>query len=193
MDTTMFTHGWHDVVRVLVLGPIGYLTLVMMLRFSRKRTLAHMNVFDFVYVIAIGEILATTIISDHVPLVRGLLALALLIGFQVLASWLTTKSRTVERFVNGEPALLFHRGRFLRGAMRAQRVTEQEVLAAARIQGVADLGEVEAIVLETDGEFSVVHFGEPRRDPTTRDVPGAGVRAPRKAEYADAVEGRRAG
>ena len=180
----MFTHGWHDVVRVLLLGPIGYAALTLMLRVSRKRTLAHMNVFDFVMVVVIGEILATTIISDHVPLVRGLLALALLIGLQVLTSWLTTRSATVEHFVNGEPALLFHRGRFLRDSLRAQRVTEQEVLAAARVQGVADLSEVEAVVLETDGEFSVVHVGEARHDSTLRDVPGAGRRGSRSVRHA---------
>jgi uncharacterized membrane protein YcaP (DUF421 family) len=185
----MFTHGWHDVVRVLVLGPIGYFALVAMLRLSRKRTLAHMNVFDFVYIVVIGEILATTIVSDHVPLVRALLALALLIGLQTLISWLTTRSKRVERVVNGEPSLLFHRGRFLYDVMRAQRVTEREVIAAARVEGVADLSEVEAIVLETDGEFSVLHVGQSRRTPTLRDVPGLADRGPHDVPFAKRATG----
>ncbi|MFN2565969.1 MAG: DUF421 domain-containing protein [Gemmatimonadaceae bacterium] len=184
IDSTMFTHGWHDVIRVLVLGPIGYFALILMLRVSRKRTLAQMNVFDFVYIVVMGEILATTIVSDHVPLLRGLLALALLIGFQVLLSWLTTRSAAVEHFINGKPTLLFHRGRFLRDSMRAQRVTEEEVLAAVRVEGVADLGEVEAVVLETDGEFSVLHVGDAGRDSTLRDVPEARPRAHRDAKHA---------
>jgi uncharacterized membrane protein YcaP (DUF421 family) len=184
IDKTMFTHGWHDVVRVLVLAPIGYAALILMLRMARKRTLAHMNIFDFVCVVVMGEILATTIVSDHVPLLRGLLALALLIGFQVLVSWATTRSATIEHVINGEPALLFHRGHFLRDSMRAQRVTEEEMLAAARIEGVASLDEVEAIVLETDGEFSIVQATDKRRGSTLRDVPGAGRRDSRPPRYA---------
>ena len=115
----MFFDGWPGLVRVLVLGTLGYATLIVMLRLSRSRTLAQMNVFDFVYVVVMGEILAITVMDDRVSLARGVLALALLIGLQALISWLTTRSHAVERVVNGEPALLFRRGRFLRDAMRA--------------------------------------------------------------------------
>ena len=203
MDSTMFFDGWPGIVRVLVLGTLGYAALIVMLRLSRKRTLAQMNAFDFVYIVVMGELLAITIMDDHVSLSRGLVALALLIGLQALISWLTTRSHAVERIINGEPTLLFHRGRFLREAMRAQRVTEDEVLAAAREEGVADLGEIEAVVLETNGEFSVLHFGAPSHHSThstLRDVPGAleerdhaeraardGSRAQRAAAHAEAA------
>jgi uncharacterized membrane protein YcaP (DUF421 family) len=54
---------------------------------------------------------------------------------------------------------------------------------------VADLGDVEAVVLETDGEFSVVHVGESRRESTLRDVPGAGGRAPRDRRHVGRAAG----
>ena len=178
IDRRMFFDGWEGLVRVVVLGVLGYVALIVMLRASRKRTLAQMNVFDFVYIVVMGELLAMTIMDDHVSLARGLVALAVLILLQAFISWLTTKSERVERFINGEPTLLFHRGRFLRDAMRAQRVTEDEILSAAREEGVADMGDVEAVVLETNGSFSVVHDdGTPKRSPTLRDVPGAAAPA----------------
>lgn len=40
--------------------------------------------------------------------------------------------------------------------MRRERVTEDELLAALRSQGVSAVEEVEAVVLETDSGFSVV-------------------------------------
>ena len=43
--------------------------------------------------------------------------------------------------------------------MRQSRVTEGEIRAAVRSQGVASLKDVEAVVLETDGSFSVVRRG----------------------------------
>ena len=58
--------------------------------------------------------------------------------------------------VTAEPTLLFYQGRFLHGQMRRSRVEEDEVRSAIREQGVASLDDVEAVVLESDGAFSVV-------------------------------------
>jgi uncharacterized membrane protein YcaP (DUF421 family) len=173
IDSGMFFNGWYGVVRVLVVGTLGYVGLILMLRLSRKRSLVQMNVFDFVYVVVMGELLAITILDDRVSLVQGLVALAALIGLQVVASWLTTRSTTIEHVINGEPTLLMRRGRFLHDAMHAQRVTESEILSAVRLEGVTDLEQVEAVVLETDGEFSVLHFGRPSNASALRDVAGA--------------------
>ncbi len=41
-------------------------------------------------------------------------------------------------------------------AMRRQRVTESEIRAAIRSKGFASVEKIEAVVLETDGTFSVV-------------------------------------
>jgi uncharacterized membrane protein YcaP (DUF421 family) len=40
--------------------------------------------------------------------------------------------------------------------MRAERITREEILAAVRANGAADVGEVAAVVLETDGSLSVI-------------------------------------
>lgn len=46
--------------------------------------------------------------------------------------------------------------KFLHENMRKERVTEEELRAAVRAHGVGDLAAVHAIVMETDGAFSVV-------------------------------------
>lgn len=61
--------------------------------------------------------------------------------------------------VKSEPRMLLYRGAFLRDAMRVERVTEEEVRAAIRSRGVAAVGDAEAVVLETDGTFSVIQSG----------------------------------
>jgi uncharacterized membrane protein YcaP (DUF421 family) len=65
----------------------------------------------------------------------------------------------VRRTVTGEPALLFHRGQFLDAALRRARVTPDEIRAAVRSAGYATPDDVEAVVLETDGSFSVIQNG----------------------------------
>ena len=56
--------------------------------------------------------------------------------------------------------------------MPCEASASAEVLAAAREEGIADLAEVEAVVLETNGSFSVIHTGRPSQASTLRDVPG---------------------
>ena len=141
----MFFDGWHGIILVFTMATLGYLALLVMLRLSRKRSLAKMNVFDFVYVVVVGELLAITIMDERIPLVNGLAAVAALILLQVLVSWLTTRSNRVERVINGEPSLELRSGRFLHDAMQAQRITERRILAAVRADGLSDLEPVEAV------------------------------------------------
>lgn len=143
-------------IRLAVVGVLAYSGLVLLLRISGKRTLSKMNAFDFVVTVALGSTLATVLLSSNVALAEGLLAFALLVFLQFAVTWLAVRSSTFRRLIKNEPKLLFYDGKFLQGAMRAERVTKEEVEAAVRQQGLASLDEVGAAVLETDGSVTVV-------------------------------------
>ena len=115
-----------------------------------------MNAFDLVVTVALGSTLATVLLTQDVALVEGITAFALLILLRYAITWLSVWSDWVRRLVKAEPRLLLHDGRFLPEAMRRERVTEDEIRSAVRAQGVASLGAVSGVVLETDGSFSVV-------------------------------------
>ncbi len=152
----MFFDDWQGLLRVAVVGVLAYAALVVLLRTSGKRALAKLNAFDFVVTIALGSILATILLSQDVALAEGVLAFVVLLALQYLITWLSVRSATVRRLVKSEPALLLLRGRLLEQAMKAERVTIDEILDAVRSHGVGSLEEVEALVLETDGTFSVI-------------------------------------
>ena len=152
----IFFNGWSVLGRTLLIGVLAYVSLVFMLRVSGKRTLAKMNAFDLVVTVAIGSTLATIVLSKSVALAEGLLALALLIGMQFAISWSSTRMPWLRRVVTGEPRLLLRDGAMLDDALRDARVTREEVHAAVRSAGIGALGEVAAVVLETDGSFSVI-------------------------------------
>lgn len=152
----MFFAGWSGIIRIVIIGILAYAALVLVLRISGNRTLSKMHAFDLVVTVALGSTLATVILSKDVALAEGLTAFLLLIGLQFLITWLTVRFPLVGNLVKAEPALLFYQGRFLRDQMRRSRVVEAEVRSAIREQGIASLEEVEAVVLESDGTFSVV-------------------------------------
>jgi uncharacterized membrane protein YcaP (DUF421 family) len=155
----IFFDNWQAVLRTGVIGVLAYISLVVLLRISGRRTLSKMNAFDLVVTVALGSTLATVLLNKNVTLTQGTLAFALLIGMQFVVTWSSVRVGWVRRLVTGEPALLFYQGAFLPKALLSARVTEDEVRAAVRSAGLAALDEVEAVVLETDGSFSVVQQG----------------------------------
>ena len=155
----VFFDGWDSLLRTTVVGVLAYCALVASLRISGKRTLSKMNAFDLVVTVALGSTLATILLSKDVTLAQGALAFVPLIGMQFAVTWSSVRARWVRRVVTGEPALLLYRGTLLPAALQKARVTEDEVRAAVRAAGVPTLDEVGAVVLETDGSFSVVRRG----------------------------------
>ena len=168
----MFFEGWFGLIRVVVVGVLAYVALIVWLRLSGKRTLSKWNAFDYVATIAIGSILATVIVSKDVALAEGVLAFGSVIALQFAATWLLVRSARLRKLVKSDPTLLMRKGKFLHSAMKAQRVPRSEVLAALRSAGLASLDDAEAVVLETDGSFSVVKRSESGSVDTLEDVEG---------------------
>ncbi|MFL9824077.1 DUF421 domain-containing protein [Rhodoplanes sp. SY1] len=159
----MLWSSWTDLARIVLVGTTAYVALVVTLRISGKRTLSKLNAFDLVVTVALGSTLATVLLDKSISLAEGIVALALLVFLQFTVAWLSVRAGWIRDLVKSEPTLLLHRGRFIDGALRDQRVTRDEVRAAMRASGVASLDRTAAVVLETDGTLSVV----PR--PTGRD------------------------
>ena len=145
-----------DILRVVVFGICAYVALIILLRISGKRTLSKMNAFDLVVTVALGSTFATILLSKSVSLLEGIAAFATLIVMQFVIAWLSVRSTLVRRLVKSEPSLLYFRGDYLYERMSAERVVEDEICSAVRAQGIALMDTVEAVVLETDGTFTVL-------------------------------------
>ena len=161
----MWFDSWYDLGRLLVVGPVAYVSVVALLRVSGKRTLAKLNAFDLVVTVALGSTLASVLLSSQVSIAEGVLALAVLVGLQYAVAWTQVRVPAVRRAVQSGPTLVYRDG-FLDGALRRERVTREDVMQAARTQSHPDLSGAAAVVLETDGSFSVL-TGAPRL-PTSR-------------------------
>ena len=175
----MFFNDWYSIGRTLAVGACAYVALVVLLRVSGKRTLTKLNAFDLVVTVALGSTLATILLSKDTALADGVLALALLIFMQYGVAWLSVRSEAFGRLVKSQPKLLYYRGQFLRREMRDERVTESEVVAAVREQGIPSLEKVEAVVLETAGTMSVLQRQDnPAIDSSLRHVAGTSQEVP---------------
>jgi len=151
----IFFKDWLSIGHVAVATVVAFITLFLFLRISGKRTLAQLNAFDFVVTVALGSTLSYMMLN-LVPLLEGVVVLMLIIFMQYLFAWTARSSTNMEHLVNAVPQLLFYEGRFVEDAMKREALTEEEVYATVRHAGIDQIEHVKAVVMELNGQISVI-------------------------------------
>ena len=147
--------NWESLWHVAICAILAYFILFIFIRISGKRTLAKLTAFDFVVTVTLGSTLSSMILGK-VTIAEGALALALIIGLQYLLASTARASSTAEKIINSSPTLVFYRGQFLEDAMRKEVLTEEEIYAEIRKYRLLDVDQVEAVVMELNGELTVI-------------------------------------
>lgn len=156
MNVPIFFDGSLDLLRAGVSAILLYAAIILLVRLTGKRSVAQLNNFDWIVIVVLGSLAATTILNNDVTLAESLVAMAALLFLQ----WGLTKVICVipvtARLVKAEPRILFENGDYCADAMRRERVTPAEIRAAIRQKGLSSLSQVSCIVLETDARISVI-------------------------------------
>lgn len=150
--------SWQALDRIVLTALLVYGFVILLLRVSGKRSTSKMNNFDWVVTIALGSIVAKTILDRAIVLTEGMAAIAALVVLQYAATKMAVRSRFVERLLLSHPTLLFYEGKFFERALREERVTKREILSGMRASGYDSPEEVAAVVLEPNAQLSV--FGK---------------------------------
>ena len=167
----LFFDNWQRILNIAITGILVYSGLIIILRISGKRTLSQMNAFDFIATVALGSTMATAILSKDVTLTEGLSALVVLILLQFLVAWIYVRVPWFNNLVKSQPRLLFYQGNFKQEAMKTERIEKDELLQAARSEGLLSLNEVAAIVLETNGKISIIKTSDSSDQSTLQNIP----------------------
>lgn len=159
------------VFRGLLLAAIALLWIVLLIRMVGLRSLSKMTPFDFVMTVATGSLLAGAAqASGWSGFAQALIAVASLFGLQFVAALIRKKSDTAENAMQNEPVFLFRNGTFDEKALEQTRVAKSDVYAKLREANVVDLGKLQAVVLETTGDVSVLQGNEPPDPEILQDV-----------------------
>ena len=142
---------------IVVRAVVVYLFLLLLIRLSGKRSMAQLTPFDFVLVLIISEAAQQGLSGDDYSLVNSLVLVTTLVGVDIGLSLLQQRSKKVRKLLEDVPDVIVSHGRVLSKRMRRARVSEDEVLAAARkLHGLERMEQIRFAVVETDGEISIV-------------------------------------
>ena len=161
--------GWEPLVRAVLFAAIAYVALIALVRVLGFRTIAKMNPGDFVVTVAVGHIAASVILDTEISLAQGLTALVALLGLQFLSEWASTRWPKLRHAADGKPVMLAYDGQLLLENMTRENIDREDVLAAAREHGIGRMRDIHAVVLEIDGQLSVIAARD-AGDDTLEDV-----------------------
>jgi uncharacterized membrane protein YcaP (DUF421 family) len=146
---------FHELAMTALRATLIYVFLLVAVRLLGKRAVGSATAFDFMVALILSEVVDEPIYGD-VPLVQGLLVIAVVAGWHGVNSYLSYRSERFDRLAGGEPTVLVKNGAIVRRGMRKERINDEELWSLLRLQGIEDLRDVKEATLEPDGLLSVI-------------------------------------
>lgn len=134
-----------------------YMILWVIFRIAGRRTLAEMTAFDFVLLLIVGEATQQALLGEDFSITNSVIVIVTLLLIDVLVSLAKSRSRLVSKWVDGVPTIIVADGKPLPGRLRKARITEDDVMEAARrLQGVERMEQIKYAVIEVSGGITIV-------------------------------------
>ena len=140
----------------IINAAIIYWVLLFSFRLIGRRGPNMMTPFEVVLLFMLGGMGMQAIIGNDHSLTNALLGIGTVILMHVLVSSLKGWSDCFGRIVDGTPVIIFGKGQWQRENMRHLHVHMQDVMAAARSQGLERLEQIKYAIVERNGAISVV-------------------------------------
>jgi uncharacterized membrane protein YcaP (DUF421 family) len=149
---TLDTPLWEIAAR----GTAVYLGIAFLVRLIPKRHAGELSPNDLIAVIVVGSLGASAIVGDTEGTLEVLLMIGVVLLWDYLFNVLEYHVPGFRKIAQDSPTLLIHNGRILRKSLRREKLTDEELDASLRKQGITSTEQVRLAILEADGHISVV-------------------------------------
>lgn len=141
-------------MEIVLRATVTFAVLLAITRGLPRRTLADMAPFEMLLLVTLGDIVQQGITQEDYSVTGSILAVSTFAAWALVLSYATWRWRRVAKLVDGEPLVIVRDGSPIRDALRVERLPVDEVMEAARQQGIADLSSVRLAILEPNGRIS---------------------------------------
>ena len=143
---------WEIVLR----GSAVYISISVVLRLVPKRQIGNIAPNDMIALVIVGTLAADAIMGDIKAPPDIIVMILVILLWDYLSNLAEYHFPWFRGVAQDTPTLLIHNGVLLRDNLRKEKLTEQELIANLRKQGVLEIGNVQQAILEVDGNISVV-------------------------------------
>jgi uncharacterized membrane protein YcaP (DUF421 family) len=143
-------------LQLMLRGTLMYWFLFAVFRFVLRRDIGALGVSDFLFVVILGDAAQNGMIGAATSTTDGMVLVATLVFWSYLLDFLSFRFPAVQRFTSALRVCLVRDGKMQRRNMRREFITEEELGAKIRQEGVDDIAQVKRMYLEGDGEISLI-------------------------------------
>ena len=143
-------------MEIVLRATVVFAGMFLLTRGLRKRALSDLSPFEMILLVSMGDIIQQGVTQEDYSLTGAALA-AGTFGFWIMVlTWASWRSDRARRVIEGVPIVLVRDGEPIDAALKLEQMPLEEILEAARQQGVADLAEIRYAVLEVSGRISII-------------------------------------
>lgn len=143
-------------------GTLMYWFLFIVLRFILRRDVGSLGISDFLFVVILGDAAQNSMIGSASSATDGMVLIATLVFWSYMLDFMSFKFPLVARFTSAPRMCLVRDGKLQRRNMRRELITDEELNAKIRHEGVDNLADVKRMYLEADGEMSLIRRDGPK-------------------------------
>jgi uncharacterized membrane protein YcaP (DUF421 family) len=128
--------------------------ILVVTRAVGRRELSSLEPFDLILLVVIGDLVQQGVTQSDYSMTGAIIVVSTIALLTVAMSYLSFRFRRLRPVLEGEPLVLLEDGRPIERNLRRERITVEELAAAAREQEIGSLEAVHLAVLETSGHIS---------------------------------------
>lgn len=138
-----------------------FIFLWFITRVTGRTTLGELSTFQLLLYVTMGDLVQQGVTQQDYSVTGAVLAVGVFALMTVLLSWLNARFRGIRPLTHGTPVIVVDNGEPVLANLRAEHMSIDDLMAAARGQGIERFSEIRFGVLETNGRVSFF-TGEPR-------------------------------
>lgn len=119
-----------------------------------KKQISQMNLYDYIIGITMGSIAADISLDIEKNIIAGVTSLVIYGLSSILVTFLTLKSITLRKIINGMPTLLIDEGKIIYNNLRKEGIDINDLEELARQKGYFNLEKINYAILESSGKIS---------------------------------------
>ncbi|HIU42566.1 MAG TPA: DUF421 domain-containing protein [Candidatus Egerieicola faecale] len=143
---------------VLIRSVVLYLCIMLFMRLMGKRQLGELQPAELVISVLISNIVSLPVEDPNVPLLMGIIPVAMLVGLELIVSVLSLRFRSIRTLMGGNPVVIIHNGVIDQGALKTLRFSIDDLMESLRSQGIFDLSQIQYAIVETNGTVSILPY-----------------------------------
>ncbi len=161
---TWLSLDWQQVLGISLSAVGFYIVLMLYTRLMGLRSFSKLSSHDFAMTVAIGSILASTVLSDKPSLLQGLFAVAVLFLIQGFISVVRRKIKPLKALIDNQAIILMAHGEYFEDNLKEANLSTSDVQEVLRKNGIKSKTEIFAVIMETTGDMSVIKNNNAKPD-----------------------------